>query len=63
MATAETWLDTVELAEYLKIPRRTLDTWAYKGTGPKYTLMGRHRRYKLSNVERWADDRAKGGEA
>jgi excisionase family DNA binding protein len=63
MAKTETWLDSTELAEYLKISRRTLDTWAYKGTGPKYALMGRHRRYRLSDVEKWADEQSKGGAA
>jgi len=63
MATTETWFDTREVSEYLKIPRRTLDTWAYKGTGPKYSIMGRHRRYRLSDVEQWADGNAKGGNA
>jgi excisionase family DNA binding protein len=62
MAT-ETWLDSEELSGYIKVPRRTLDQWAYKGIGPKFVRMGRHRRYRVSDVEKWADQHAKGGAA
>lgn len=42
-----------ELAEYLGVPVRTLDRWAYRKTGPKYVVVGRHRRYRWSDVEKW----------
>lgn len=60
---AEQWLSRGEVAEYLNVPARTLDTWAYKGIGPKYSKMGRYTRYRLSDIEKWADEQAKGGAA
>jgi excisionase family DNA binding protein len=47
------------LARYLDVPLRTLDQWAYLGTGPRYSKVGRHRRYRPSDVERWLDDQAR----
>ncbi|MFY1688817.1 helix-turn-helix transcriptional regulator [Plantactinospora sp. WMMB782] len=44
-----------ELAEYLGVPVRTLDRWAYCKTGPRYALVGRHRRYRWADVEKWLD--------
>lgn len=32
-----------EVAEYLSIPVRTLDDWAHRGTGPRYSKVGRYR--------------------
>ncbi|MFC5182832.1 helix-turn-helix domain-containing protein [Actinomadura harenae] len=50
--------DSEELAAYLKVPARTLDDWAHRGTGPTYRRVGRHRRYRWEDVERWLDDQA-----
>ena len=50
---------SAEIAEHLGVPVRTLDQWAYKGTGPRWSKVGRHRRYRWSDVERWLDDQAK----
>jgi hypothetical protein len=49
----ESWLTRRELAERWKIPPATLDQWASQGRGPKYALLGRHARYRLSDVIRW----------
>ena len=63
MSTRETWLDRDEAAAYIQIPRRTLERWAYMGIGPKYSKMGRYTRYRLSDIEKWADEQSKGGAA
>jgi excisionase family DNA binding protein len=42
-----------EVAEYLGVPPKTLTMWAYRGTGPKYAIVGRHARYVWSDVDRW----------
>lgn len=47
-----------EVAEYLGVPVRTLDQWAYKNLGPRYSKIGRHRRYKWSDVEQYVDGQA-----
>lgn len=48
-----------DLATYLGVPVRTLDQWAYHGTGPKFSKVGRHRRYRWSDVEKWLDEKSK----
>lgn len=47
---------SAEVAEYLGVPPRTLDQWAYRGTGPRFSKVGRHRRYRWSDLEKWLDD-------
>ena len=39
-----------ELADGYGLPAETLAQWASKGTGPRYARMGRHVRYRLSDV-------------
>lgn len=48
-----------EVAEFLGVPLRTLDTWAYRRTGPRFAKIGRHRRYRWSDVERWLDEQSR----
>lgn len=49
----ERWLSRRELAERYGLPIKTLAQWASKGTGPRYARMGRHVRYRLSDVIDW----------
>lgn len=51
-------LSSVEVSEYLGVPVKTLTQWAYVGTGPRFAKVGRHRRYRWEDVERWLDERA-----
>jgi excisionase family DNA binding protein len=44
-----------EVAEYLRVPIGTLEQWAYRGTGPTYTRVGRHARYRWADVEMWLE--------
>lgn len=44
-----------EVADYLRVPLRTLEQWACKGRGPAYTRVGRHVRYRWEDVEAWLD--------
>ncbi|MFI0482233.1 helix-turn-helix transcriptional regulator [Actinomadura sp. 9N215] len=55
--------DSDEVAEYLNVPKRTLDDWAHRGIGPRYSRVGRHRRYRWADVEAWLDEQANGGTA
>jgi len=50
-----TLADTGEVSAYLRVPPRTLDTWAYAGSGPKFSKVGKHRRYRWEDVDRWLD--------
>lgn len=44
-----------EVAAFLAIPVATLHTWRASRTGPKARLVGKHLRYRLSDVERWLE--------
>lgn len=56
-ALGETWLSTEQVAQRLKIPAKTLSTWAAAGRGPRYARMGRYRRYRLSDLVDWEQQR------
>jgi len=49
-------VDVVELASYLGVPVKTLYAWRYKRKGPPALRVGRHLRYRWSDVDRWVDD-------
>ncbi|MEU1209438.1 helix-turn-helix domain-containing protein [Nocardia sp. NPDC005825] len=53
MADDEVWLSTDEVAARLKIPKKTLASWAGAGRGPRFARMGRYRRYRLSDLLSW----------
>ncbi|MGA7050910.1 MAG: helix-turn-helix domain-containing protein [Mycobacterium sp.] len=55
--TDERWLSRRELAVRLGLPVKTLAQWASKGTGPRYARMGRHVRYRLSDILEWEAER------
>jgi excisionase family DNA binding protein len=50
-----------EVAKYLKVPSPTLDQWAYRGIGPRYVRVGRHARYRWSDVDQWLERCEAGG--
>ncbi len=52
-------LSTDEVARLLVVPVTTLYTWRYKGTGPKAFKVGKHLRYRLSDVIEWLETLAK----
>jgi predicted DNA-binding transcriptional regulator AlpA len=53
----ERWLSRQEVADRYGLPVKTLAQWASKGTGPRYARMGRHVRYRLSDVVDWEAER------
>lgn len=44
-----------EVAEYLRIPQKTLYQWRLKGQGPIGKRIGRYLRYRQDDVLRWVD--------
>jgi excisionase family DNA binding protein len=42
-----------ELADYLEIPVKTVYTWRHRNTGPRGFRVGKHLRFRWSEVERW----------
>jgi excisionase family DNA binding protein len=49
LATAE------QVSQYLGIPVNTLYQWRLRRTGPVGLRIGRHLRYRWSDVEKWLD--------
>ncbi len=52
-------LTPTELAELLKIPVKTLYGWRYEHRGPAAVKVGRHLRYRETDVNRWLDEHAR----
>ncbi len=48
-------LTTEQLAEYLQVPIATVYRWTYQATGPVAIKVGRHRRYRMRDVQSWLD--------
>jgi excisionase family DNA binding protein len=42
-----------DVAEYLQVPVKTLYRWRYAGEGPPAYRVGRHLRFRWSDVEGW----------
>ena len=61
MTTLALW-STDETAAYLNIPPRTLDQWAYQGYGPRWSKVGRYRRYRRGDVDAWLESQSRGGD-
>ncbi len=47
-----------QLAERLGVPVATVFRWNYLGTGPLPLHVGRHLRYRPSDVNDWLEERA-----
>ena len=46
-----------ELAGYLGVPVATLYAWRYRGEGPPGFRVGRHVRYRSSDIQMWIASR------
>jgi excisionase family DNA binding protein len=63
MAARQPLATSPEVAAYLKVSERTLDDWAYRGRGPRFTPAGQQRRYRWEDVEKYLAERNRGGRA
>ena len=50
-------LSVDELARYLAVPTKTLYAWRWRGEGPPGFRVGRHVRYRWSDVQAWIGQR------
>ena len=50
-------LTVEELADYLGVPVATIYAWRYHRQGPPGFRVGRHLRFRRSDIERWISDR------
>jgi len=57
-ATESEWLSPEDLATSLKIPVRTTYAWRQRNYGPPAIRVGKHIRYRASDVEAWLDAQA-----
>ena len=53
MTDCETTWTAEEVSAYLKVSVKTLYYWRFRGYGPKGKRVGRHLRYKPSEVMTW----------
>lgn len=61
-STLPRMLDIDELSNYLGVPKRTLDGWRSRKSGPPYVKFGKAVRYPEHRLMRWLDERLDGGE-
>jgi excisionase family DNA binding protein len=57
LAVATLLLKPDDLAEYLGVPVKTLYEWRSRGGGPPGIRIGRHLRYRMSDVQTWLNER------
>ena len=46
-----------QLADYLDVPTATLYAWRYRGVGPAGFRVGKHVRFRWTDVELWIEGR------
>ena len=46
-------LTPADIADWLSVPEKTLAEWRSRRKGPTYIKLGRHVRYRRSDVELW----------
>ncbi len=56
MSRLDPLLSIQDLAAYLDLPVATLYAWRYRGPGPSGFRVGRHVRYRQSDVDHWIND-------
>jgi len=50
-------ISPAELAEMLGVPVRSIYRWNSVGTGPPVLHVGKHARYRVSDVDAWLEKR------
>jgi excisionase family DNA binding protein len=56
--TTDRLLSAQEVADYLGVPLTTLYAWRSKNAAPRAMKVGRHLRFKRSDVEGWLNEQA-----
>ncbi len=59
MTDIDRLLTVEDLATFLDIPIKTLYAWRYRGEGPVGFRVGKHVRYRWTDVEQWIRDRVR----
>ncbi len=50
-------LTVQDLADYLGVPVATIYAWRHRRPGPPGSRVGRHLRFRWSDIEQWISDR------
>lgn len=50
-------MTAAEVADELRIPLATFYAWRHRGTGPPAYRVGRHLRFRRSDIDQWLDER------
>jgi excisionase family DNA binding protein len=50
-----------QLADFLQVPLGTIYQWRHKGQGPRGSKVGRHVRYRQTDVDEWLDRGSESG--
>ncbi len=50
-------LTTPQAARYLNFEETTLEQWRWNGRGPRFVKIGRHVRYRLSDLDAFIQER------
>jgi excisionase family DNA binding protein len=50
-------LTVEDLADYLEVPTATIYAWRYRRQGPPGFRVGKHLRFRWSDIEQWISDR------
>jgi excisionase family DNA binding protein len=58
--SAEALLSTQELADYFDVPLKTIYAWRHQGRGPRGFRVGRHLRFRWSDVQGWVSEQLDG---
>ncbi len=56
-------LTPVQVSEYLQVPVNTLYRWRASGDGPRAARLGKHLRYRKTDVDAWLDRQLAGSAA
>jgi len=51
-------LTTSEVAERLRVPEKTIYAWRYAKRAPRAIVVGRHLRFRQSDIEAWLEAQA-----
>jgi excisionase family DNA binding protein len=57
MESVDRLLTVEDPADYLDVPVATIYAWRYRRRGPPGFRVGRHLRFRWSDIERWIEDR------
>lgn len=63
MTTDDSLQTADEVSEFLgDVPVKTLARWRWTGEGPRFVRMGKHVRYRRSDVLAWINSRVQGND-